>query len=51
MNPMQLYKLLQQNVGELNQIVVDLYNCKIEADDAKKKALEILQKTTKAISE
>lgn len=51
MNPMKLYRLLQQHAGEINKLVVDLYNDKIDAEAAKAQALERLDKTISALKE
>ena len=39
MNPMTLYRLLQTLTGELNVLVVGLYNGQVEAPDAQAQAL------------
>lgn len=51
MNPMKLYKLLQQHVGELNQLVVALYNGDIEAAIAEAQAKAKLEATLAALKE
>jgi hypothetical protein len=38
MNEMALYKLLQDHVGVLNKLVVDLYNGAITKEDAEAQA-------------
>jgi len=49
MNAMQLYRLLQQHVGILNQLVIALYNGEIEESEAKKQAIEKLEQTLSAL--
>ncbi|MCE5212999.1 MAG: hypothetical protein LLG40_15765 [Deltaproteobacteria bacterium] len=45
MNAIQLYRLLQQHTGEMNKIVVGLYEGTIDEATAKTKAQEIIKKT------
>lgn len=49
MNDMQLYRLLQQHVGIVNQLVIKLYKGEIEGPAAKEQALEQLKKTMTGI--
>lgn len=43
MNEMKLYRLLQALTGELNSLVVALYNGEIEATEARAQATEQLE--------
>lgn len=43
MNEMKLYRLLQALTGELNSLVVALYNGEIEATEAREQATEQLE--------
>jgi hypothetical protein len=51
MGPMKLYKILQQHVGTVNEMVAMLYHEKITADEARVKARDEIQKTLAAIDE
>lgn len=50
MNSMKLYRLLQKHVGDLNQLVVGLYNGDIEADAAESQAKVIIEQTIAAMN-
>ncbi|HSW62165.1 MAG TPA: hypothetical protein VLH56_02420 [Dissulfurispiraceae bacterium] len=45
MNEMHLYKLLQQHVGRINDLVIALYQEKMSAEEAEPIAKEELEKT------
>lgn len=49
MNPMTLYRLLQTLTGELNALVVGLYNGQVEAPDAQAQALAKIESAIKAL--
>jgi hypothetical protein len=51
MNPMKLYKLLQQHVGEMNTLVMGLYNENIEPETAQIEAIAKLKKILAALEE
>jgi hypothetical protein len=48
---MKLYRVLQQEVGAVNALVVGLHNETITAEEAKTKAKEELEKALAAINE
>jgi len=48
---MKLYRVLQEQVGKTNALVVALHNETIELEEAKQKAKEELEKALAAINE
>jgi hypothetical protein len=51
MDTMKLYRLLQQHVGDLNALVIALYNGEISPEEAKAKAKEKTEQTLSALAE
>ena len=51
MNSMRLYRLLQQFVGIINKLVVDLYNGDVEPETAKTQAIAKIEETLAALKE
>lgn len=51
MNAIKLFRILQNYVGLLNKIAVDLYNGEIEADAAETQAKALIGQLTAAMNE